>query len=126
MHVGMVGLGKMGGNMAGACCAAATTSSANRTARPRAGSSAGAPGPSRRLAGLVAALPAPRAIWVMVPAGETARRCSTTLRPLLGRGDVLVDGGNSFYKDSIRRATMLRRARACASSTAGRRAACGA
>jgi 6-phosphogluconate dehydrogenase len=54
------------------------------------------------LAALVDALPAPRAVWLMVPSGEPTNTTVTTLAGLLGRGDTIVDGGNSRYRDSQR------------------------
>jgi 6-phosphogluconate dehydrogenase len=59
------------------------------------------------MAALVAALPAPRAVWLMVPAGKIVDDTLAVLLPLLGKGDVVVDGGNSYYKDSMRRAGEL-------------------
>jgi 6-phosphogluconate dehydrogenase len=56
------------------------------------------------LAGLVAALPAPRAVWLMLPAGAPTEDTLTELRGLLAAGDVIVDGANAWYRDSIRRA----------------------
>ncbi|QHQ27560.1 putative 6-phosphogluconate dehydrogenase protein [Xanthomonas albilineans] len=56
------------------------------------------------MAALIAALPAPRAIWLMVPAGQVVDETLAVLLPLLQKGDVIVDGGNSYYKDSMRRA----------------------
>ncbi len=60
------------------------------------------------LAGLVAKLEKPRAVWVMLPAGEITERTVTRLGELLERDDIIIDGGNSFYKDDIRRAGALR------------------
>ncbi len=108
MHVGMVGLGKMGGNMAvrllrgGHGVIGYAPSPQAGAALEKAGGSAAA-----SLAALVAALPAPRTIWVMVPAGEATTQVLADLAALCAPGDVLVDGGNSFFKDSIDRATML-------------------
>jgi len=56
------------------------------------------------LEALVAALVPPRAVWTMVPAGAITERTVASLRDLLERGDALIDGGNSFYKDTQRRA----------------------
>ena len=56
---------------------------------------------------LVARLAAPRAVWVMVPAGAATDATISTLAGLLSPGDVLIDGGNSNYKDSIRRGAAL-------------------
>jgi 6-phosphogluconate dehydrogenase len=56
---------------------------------------------------LVAKLSPPRAVWVMVPAGEPTEGVVRALSPLLAAGDVVIDGGNSFYKDDVRRAREL-------------------
>src|SRR5262249_31982604 len=59
------------------------------------------------LADLAAALPAPRVAWCMVPAGDPTEKTVATLGTLLKRGDLVIEGGNSFYRDSIRRAGEL-------------------
>ncbi|MFS8639871.1 MAG: NAD(P)-binding domain-containing protein, partial [Symbiobacteriaceae bacterium] len=59
------------------------------------------------LAELAAALGRPRVIWMMVPAGDPVDQVIAELTPHLEPGDVLIDGGNSFYRDSIRRAEAL-------------------
>ncbi len=56
---------------------------------------------------LVAALPAPRIVWLMLPAGAATQAAVEGLLPLLGPGDLLVDGANAFYKDSMARAATL-------------------
>ena len=63
--------------------------------------------PAASLAEVVAKLKAPRTIWLMVPAGEITDSTITALRPLLSKGDTLIDGGNSNYHDTQRRATEL-------------------
>jgi 6-phosphogluconate dehydrogenase len=60
------------------------------------------------LADLVARLTPPRAVWVMLPAGEITEATVAQLRELLSEGDCVIDGGNSFYKDDIRRAKACR------------------
>src|SRR5207248_1934881 len=60
------------------------------------------------LSDLVGKLQAPRAVWMMVPAGGPVEATIAELAPLLAEGDVLIDGGNSNYKDSIRRAEALK------------------
>ncbi len=52
---------------------------------------------------LVESLPTPRVIWLMVPAGEITEALINQLAELLDREDIIIDGGNAFYKDSIRR-----------------------
>jgi len=108
MDLGMIGLGRMGANMAqrlvrGGHRVVGFDSSAD--SRTRAAQNGTAPAES--LAALAEALPAPRAIWMMVPAGAPVDATIDALLPLLAPGDVLIDGGNSFYKDSQRRAQTL-------------------
>lgn len=108
MQLGMIGLGRMGANMAqrlqrGGHDVAGFDPSAQ--ARERAsGDSLPA---VASLEALVARLDAPRALWMMVPAGAIVDATIDALLPLLSPGDVLVDGGNSFYGDSQRRAARL-------------------
>ena len=109
MQIGMVGLGRMGANMArrmarkGVRVAAFDLSPIARSALEQEGGIT----PHAELISLVAALPAPRVVWVMLPAGEITEQALRTLAKLLAKGDVLVDGGNANYKDSRRRADWL-------------------
>jgi 6-phosphogluconate dehydrogenase len=109
MQLGMVGLGRMGGNIVrrlmrhGHSCVVFDQNSAAIESLAKEGASGG-----RDLDGLVAKLEKPRAVWVMLPAGEITERTVTRLGELLERGDIVIDGGNSFYKDDIRRAQALR------------------
>ncbi len=57
----------------------------------------------KSLAELVAALPSPRAVWLMVPSGQVTQDMFEAMLPLLAKGDVLIDGGNSYHKDSRNR-----------------------
>jgi 6-phosphogluconate dehydrogenase len=59
------------------------------------------------LAALVESLPAPRVVWVMVPAGAPTEQTLDALGGLLARGDLIVEGGNSYYRDSLRRAEAM-------------------
>src|SRR5688572_10800476 len=59
------------------------------------------------LEALVEAVPTPRLVWVMVPAGDPTEDTVNSLAGLLSKGDVVVDGGNSNWRDSVRRATAL-------------------
>ena len=59
------------------------------------------------LSNLVEQLPTPRIIWLMVPAGDITEKVIDELTPLLSSGDALIDGGNSNYKDTLRRASTL-------------------
>jgi 6-phosphogluconate dehydrogenase len=99
MKIGMVGLGRMGGNMA---------ERLRRHGHEVVGFDHD-PAASKvaSLADLVAALPAPRVAWVMVPSGEPTEKTVATLGSLLAKGDLVIEGGNSFYRDSIRRAGEL-------------------
>jgi 6-phosphogluconate dehydrogenase len=108
MQIGMIGLGRMGANMAhrlaqgGHACVAYDP-------RPEAVRAVGvfcAHG-AAPLSELVGALERPRALWIMVPAG-TVDAVIQQLRPLLSSGDVLIDGGNSHYHDDIRRSGELK------------------
>jgi 6-phosphogluconate dehydrogenase len=56
---------------------------------------------------LVAALPAPRVVWLMVPSGDITEATLTEVAALLSAGDIVIDGGNSYYKDSLRRGTKV-------------------
>jgi len=108
MELAMVGLGKMGMNMAtrlvrgghrvvGYARTAATVDEAI---------SNGAEG-AHSLEEAVSKLNAPRIVWVMVPAGKTTDDTVEKLGTLLSKGDIVIDGGNSNYKDSVRHAAML-------------------
>jgi len=108
MQLGMVGLGRMGANLArrlmrnGHRCVVF-----NRTRGPvDALVREGAVG-SSSLEELVAKLDKPRAAWVMLPAGQPTENTVSELGRLMDQGDIVIDGGNSFYKDDIRRAQAL-------------------
>ncbi len=108
MQIGMIGLGRMGGNMVrrllrgGHECVVF-----NRSPEPvRALAKEGAKG-FESLDRFVAALAKPRAVWLMVPAAAVDANIES-LVPLLDRDDVVVDGGNSFYRDGIERAKRAR------------------
>src|SRR5208282_2302284 len=60
------------------------------------------------LGALIAGLAPPRAIWIMLPAGSATEATIEALRPLLSPGDAVIDGGNSFWRDDIRRGAALR------------------
>jgi len=110
MRLGMIGLGRMGANMVrrlhrnGQECVAFDRSPAS----VKAAVADGAIG-ANTLEELVRALPAPRAIWIMVPAA-VVDSVLKDLRPLLQSGDIIIDGGNSHYRDDIRRAAALKSA----------------
>jgi 6-phosphogluconate dehydrogenase len=108
MQLGLIGLGRMGANMATRLiqaghalvvhdidpAAAAPLADQGATAAPT-------------LMELVAALDPPRHVWVMVPAGAPTHATIEAVTPLLQPGDTVIDGGNSMYRDSVRRAARL-------------------
>lgn len=108
MQVAMIGLGRMGANMAqrlqrgGHAVVGYDPSPEAREELAGMGI-----GTADSLEALVAGLAVPRALWMMVPAGEPVEATIAALQPLLSAGDVLVDGGNSNYLDSQRRAAAL-------------------
>lgn len=109
MQIGMVGLGRMGGNMArrlmrfGHECIVFDQASAAVEALAKEGGVA-----STSLADLVGKLAKPRAVWVMLPAGEITEATVNELAKHLEPGDIIIDGGNAFYKDDVRRAKTLK------------------
>src|SRR4051812_350134 len=108
MELGMVGLGRMGANMAERLVRGghqARGYDPNPEARQRAEQQGIAC--AAALADLVQQLQTPRAVWLMVPAGAAVDHTIADLLPLLSAGDVIIDGGNSNYKDSQRRAQAL-------------------
>ncbi len=108
-QIGMVGLGRMGGNMARRLARAGLGVVAwDRAAGARAGlASEPRVNVVATLAEMVAALPAPRAVWLMLPAGAPTEEALAELRGLLAAGDVVVDGANALYRDTQRRAREL-------------------
>jgi 6-phosphogluconate dehydrogenase len=108
MQIGMVGLGRMGANMTTRLLRGGHSVVVfDRDAKAVAQAGTGGAAPAASLAELVRHLTAPRAIWVMVPAGDPTEQTITALAALLGPGDVIIDGGNTNYKDDIRRAATL-------------------
>ena len=108
MELGMVGLGRMGANMAARLLQAGhrvTGFDAEEEARAQA--SARGLQAAASLPALVATLAVPRAIWLMVPAGAVVDAVLDELLPLLAPGDLVVDGGNSLYRDSQARAARV-------------------
>jgi len=107
----LVGLGKMGANMvrrlAMSGIRAAVFDQDNAVVASVAAEIGGFAAAS--LAKLVEHLEAPRVVWLMLPAGAATETALSHLQGLLSEGDVIVDGANSFYKDSVRRAATLRR-----------------
>jgi 6-phosphogluconate dehydrogenase len=109
MEIGMVGLGRMGANMVerlvrGGHRAVGYDRDASAVAKVVAVGGGGA----SSLADLASKLKAPRTIWIMVPNGPPVDQTINDLLPHLAQGDLLVDGGNSNYKESMRRAAELK------------------
>jgi 6-phosphogluconate dehydrogenase len=108
MQLGMIGLGKMGANMsvrlmhggheiiAGDLNPAAVQAVAELGATP-----------ATDMADLVKRLTVPRAVWVMIPSGVPTENTLAQLSELLSPGDIVIDGGNSNYKDTVRRGALL-------------------
>jgi 6-phosphogluconate dehydrogenase len=109
MQIGMVGLGRMGGNMARRLLKGGNEVVAYATDPPAVEALAreGATG-TTRLDDLVTRLSPPRVVWVMVPAGAATEQVVTDLARRMQAGDTIIDGGNSMYKDDVRRAKTLR------------------
>jgi len=109
MKIGVIGLGRMGSNIsrrlmkAGHHCVVFDTNPKPSEALAKEGAIA-----AGSLAGVVKAIgDKPRAVWVMLPAGRVTEEAVESLGGLLEAGDIIIDGGNSFYKDDIRRAKSL-------------------
>ncbi len=104
MQIGMIGLGRMGGNMVrrlmkdGHSCVVNDRGADVVAAFAREGAN-----PARSLEELVGKLQKPRAVWIMVPAGAPTEETVQSLARLLEAGDTIIDGGNSFFKDDVRR-----------------------
>jgi len=106
MEIGMIGLGKMGGNMAPRLARGGHRVVAYDISPGAAGSLAAAEenvDAAGSLAQMAGMLEPPRPVWFMVPAGEATERTIDELLEVLSPGDILIDGGNSNYKDSLRR-----------------------
>jgi 6-phosphogluconate dehydrogenase len=110
MQLGLVGLGRMGANMvrrlqkAGHTCAVFDLSADNVKKMAAEGSTG-----ATSLEDLVQKLAKPRAVWVMVPAGKATESTVQALAAAMEAGDTIIDGGNSFYKDDIRRAAEFKK-----------------
>jgi 6-phosphogluconate dehydrogenase len=108
MQLGMIGLGRMGGNIVrrlmrhGHTCVVYDTNAASVAQLAQEGAT-----PSNDLASFVQQLQTPRAVWVMLPAGPITEATVQALSEVLERGDIIIDGGNSNYQDDVRRAQEL-------------------
>ena len=110
MQIGVIGLGRMGGNIvrrltrAGHSCVVYDANPAPGAALAKEGATAATSVPA-----LVEALKeGPRAVWVMLPAGKITEQTITELASLMKAGDVIIDGGNTNFKDDVRRARELK------------------
>jgi 6-phosphogluconate dehydrogenase len=108
MEIGFVGLGRMGGGMVGRLARGGhrVVGFDPSAAARQAIEGAGAHG-AESLDALVQALGAPRTVWIMVPAGDATEKTIAALADRLQPGDTIVDGGNTHYKDDVRRAREL-------------------
>jgi len=109
MRIGMIGLGRMGGNMVerllrGGHEVVAYTRDQTKVAKAVEKGALGA----KSVEDLVDQLPSPKIVWVMVPAGQATQDMIDHLTKLLKPGDVIIDGGNTKYKDDITRAEALK------------------
>ena len=108
MELGMVGLGRMGGNMAQRLVNAGHRVITYDRDTDAVMASAGFGGEgATSLGDVVSRLAIPRALWIMVPAGQTTEDVIDELAQLLSSGDAILDGGNANYKDSMRRGEKL-------------------
>ena len=108
MEIGLIGLGKMGGNMAerlrvGGHKVVGFDFSADAVKKLNDSGAVGV----NSLESLVKNLAAPRAVWIMVPSGDPVDETIARLKPFMQKGDTFIDGGNSNYKDSQRRHAQL-------------------
>jgi 6-phosphogluconate dehydrogenase len=109
MQIGMIGLGRMGANMArrlmrgGHECVVYDRHAETVDALAKEGATG-----ASSLEDVVKKLKAPRAVWIMLPSGSPTEETVVALSKLLATGDDIIDGGNSFYKDDVRRSAMLK------------------
>jgi 6-phosphogluconate dehydrogenase len=108
MQLGIIGLGRMGANIGRRLMTCGHTV-VGYDASPAAAKALEGAVAAASLEDLVKKLQAPRAVWVMLPAGKITEDAIAALGKLLDKGDVVIDGGNTFFKDDIRRAHALHR-----------------
>jgi 6-phosphogluconate dehydrogenase len=108
MKIAMVGLGRMGANMSRRLMAGGhEVVAVDRDAKAVAALAGEGAEASTSLEDAIAKLPAPRVVWVMVPAGAATDSVFAELQTRLSSGDIAIDGGNSHFKDDVRRAKIL-------------------
>jgi 6-phosphogluconate dehydrogenase len=109
MEIGITGLGRMGAGMAERWVRNGHRVVAhNRSRGPVEELASKGAEPAYSIEELVSKLQAPRAVWIMLPAGDVTEQMIQTLIPLLEKGDTIIDGGNTNFNDDIRRANMLK------------------
>jgi 6-phosphogluconate dehydrogenase len=110
MQMGMIGLGRMGGNMTERCLRGGHEMVVyDRNAETVSAYAAKGAVGAASVADLVTKLEEPKAVWLMLPAGEVTESAVTEVSGLLQAGDVIIDGGNSMFKDDVRRAQALQK-----------------
>ena len=108
MKIGLIGLGRMGGNMGKRLVQHGHQVVAYaRRQESRDGAAEWGGEPAGSLEELCSLLPRPRVVWLMVPAGPPVDQVLDDLAPLMERGDIVIDGGNSFYGETVERAARL-------------------
>ena len=110
MQIGIIGLGRMGANIARRLMKGGhqpVVYDIDATVRTELGTEGATPADT--LEAMVATLPAPRALWVMLPAGQITEGTIAHLGSILSEGDIVIDGGNTYYKDDVRRAAELQK-----------------
>ncbi|HXO98894.1 MAG TPA: decarboxylating 6-phosphogluconate dehydrogenase [Luteibacter sp.] len=108
MKIGLIGLGRMGGNIARRLMRDGhQTVVYDNNADARAKLAADGGEAVESLEAMIKALPSPRVVWVMLPAGEITETTIARLSELMSKDDIVIDGGNTFYKDDARRAETL-------------------
>ena len=109
MQVGIVGLGRMGGNIARRLMQHGHQVAVyDRNPKAVEALAKDNAAPAHSLDDLVKQLKTPRAVWVMLPAGDPTESTIASLAQVVDKGDTIIDGGNTFFKDDIRRAKFLR------------------
>lgn len=109
MRMGMIGLGRMGGNMAARLCRGRIEVVGYDRSSDVVKRLSGEEGmlASSSVADLIAKLPSPKMVWIMLPSGEITESQIVELAGMLAPGDIVIDGGNSNYRDSMRRGALL-------------------
>src|ERR1700679_1153029 len=108
MQLAMIGLGRMGANIVRRLARAGHTAVVyDRDPKPGEALAKEGAVAAKSLEDVVAKLAAPRAIWIMLPAGAATESTIDALVPMLSKGDTIIDGGNTYWRDDIRRGKAL-------------------